>query len=146
MKRPDRGRAKDLGRWVAAAEEDIEVAGVLLSQRRPYGASVCFHAQQCAEKYLKAFLVRHGVGFPKTHDIDILLDLAEPVDRELAEVCEDADELTPYAVEVRYWVEAQRVTAADAKRAFELASKVRAAVRERLRDHLADEGPEPSAP
>jgi HEPN domain-containing protein len=31
--------------------------------------TVCFHAQQCVEKYLKAFLVLEGIDFPKTHDI-----------------------------------------------------------------------------
>ena len=43
--------------WVEKAEEDFDAADVLLYGRDvPIAAIVCFHCQQCAEKYLKAYL------------------------------------------------------------------------------------------
>ncbi len=36
--------------------------------------TVCFHAQQCVEKYLKAVLVSEAIDFPKTHDLEELMD------------------------------------------------------------------------
>lgn len=56
--------------WVCKAEEDLTAAAFSLKLGRSCPtAIVCFHARQCAEKYLKAFLVHQGVTFPKTHDI-----------------------------------------------------------------------------
>ena len=44
--------------WVAKAEGDYAVAVRELGTAAPVFDAVCFHAQQCAEKYLKAFSVR----------------------------------------------------------------------------------------
>jgi hypothetical protein len=59
--------------WVERAEEDLLVAGRLLSPEEncPY-AAICFHAQQSAEKYIKALLVFLATPFPKVHDISEL--------------------------------------------------------------------------
>ena len=135
MKQPDYRAELDVRQWIAKAEEDFGVAGHLLPEER-FAAAISFHAQQCAEKYLKALLIHRGVDFPKTHDIDLLLDLIEPIDSGLAGACEDAEALTPYAVEVRYWADSEVVSCEEAKEAFDLASKVRDAVRERLGDFL----------
>jgi HEPN domain-containing protein len=45
--------------------------------------TAAFHAQQAAEKLLKAFLVRHQVPFGKTHDIQELVELAGTRDASL---------------------------------------------------------------
>ena len=59
------------------AEGDYRVVSVLLRSRKAWRYEViCFHAQQCVEKYLKAHLVEAGVAFPKTHDLETLLRLA----------------------------------------------------------------------
>jgi len=53
-----------LEEWLERAEEDYRQAQVALRQRKyPAYNTVCFHSQQCAEKYVKAFLVRHQIGF-----------------------------------------------------------------------------------
>ena len=61
-----------------------------------------FHAQQAAEKLLKALLSFHSIRFRKTHDIaelmDILIDQGFPLPDTLAEI----NTLTPFAVEYRY--------------------------------------------
>jgi HEPN domain-containing protein len=94
-----------------------------------YGASflstVCFHSQQAAEKYLKAFLTYHQVEFPKTHDIDELLDLISPTDNQLSESLRDVTVLTNYGVDVRYPGDFPNVTSNDAQQAIQMAEKVR---------------------
>jgi HEPN domain-containing protein len=62
---------------------------------------LCFHAQQTAEKALKAVLVFHSVPFPKTHNIRTLMDLL-PEGLNLPEEAKEAASLTDYAVLTRY--------------------------------------------
>ncbi len=59
-----------LDEWIAKAEQDYGAALDLARKRKNLHADViCFLCQQCAEKYLKAFLVRHDVPFSKTHNL-----------------------------------------------------------------------------
>lgn len=64
--------------------------------------TACFHAQQAAEKLLKAFLLDRQVAFPFTHDLVRLLLLCEGQDPSFAALLPVAELLTPYAVELRY--------------------------------------------
>ncbi len=60
--------------WIAKAEGDFATAQRELGATdHPNYDAVCFHAQQCAEKYLKAFLQEANIPFPKTHDLADLL-------------------------------------------------------------------------
>ena len=68
----------------------------------PTYQSVCYHAQQCIEKLLKAFLHENGIPFPKTHDIASLIELALPIRPEWDSLIEVAGELTKYATGPRY--------------------------------------------
>ncbi len=97
-----------------------------------FPSTVCFHSQQAAEKYLKAFLTHHQVEFPKTHAIDQLLDLIAPVNGNLSESLRDVIVLTSYGVDVRYPGDFPNVTGSDAQRAIQLAEKVRGSVLELL--------------
>jgi HEPN domain-containing protein len=69
--------------WVGKAEEDFAAASALARPRKkPLWAPVCFHAQQCAEKYLKARLNEASIQFHQTHDLEQLLNqvlVAEPL-------------------------------------------------------------------
>ena len=59
--------------WIEKAEEDCHVALTLRRLRRnPAHNAVCFHAQQCVEKYLKAILEKHGVVIRKIHALPVL--------------------------------------------------------------------------
>ncbi len=71
--------AKAVHEWVQKAENDLLNADhtLLLGDNCPYD-TVCFHAQQCAEKYLKALLAFRGIPFPKIHDLVELLLLLPP--------------------------------------------------------------------
>lgn len=89
--------------WVGKADGDFTAATHLLGlpdDQCPFDV-VCFHAQQCVEKYLKALLVAHGLAPPRTHDLAELLTLLAPRDRPLVTIAE-LGALTPYAVETRY--------------------------------------------
>jgi HEPN domain-containing protein len=68
--------AESVVRWIDKAEHDL-LAAEHTMQLAESGLTdiICFHCQQCAEKYLKALLVSLGVHFPKTHDLRLLLDL-----------------------------------------------------------------------
>ncbi|MDI6792971.1 MAG: HEPN domain-containing protein [bacterium] len=117
---------KDLvNKWIKKAEKDILTAERELSFEDPITDTVCFHCQQAVEKYLKAFLVCHQIYFTKTHKIMGLLELCATVDSSFKDDLEDADNLTDYAVEIRYpdvWLESG---VEDAEEAFEIAGKVK---------------------
>lgn len=122
---------KKARKWVSYAEEDLCLAkhGLTISSSCPYRL-IAYHAQQCAEKYLKAYLVFKQLDFPYTHNIRSLMQLC--VGDWIVEIS-DADELTPYAVTTRYPGIDDRVTRKDAVYAVELAKKVRKVVRGVLR-------------
>jgi HEPN domain-containing protein len=62
--------------WVAKAEGDWTTAGRELRARRlPNYDAACFHAQQTAEKYLKAFLQEQTSDVPRPHNLVELLEL-----------------------------------------------------------------------
>ncbi len=129
MQPPEEQVLRELvGQWVHKADQDTRAAESLLAAEPPLPYPSCFHSQQAAEKYLKAFLVRNGVDFPKTHDIQEVLDLVEPIDTDLAHSLEDAIALTQYAVEARYPGGMPEPDAEEAQAALALAEKVRDAV------------------
>ena len=89
--------------WVGKAEGDLRTAErELAAEEYPNYDAACFHAQQCAEKYLKGVLQEKQVRFRKTHDLLELLGLALVVDPALAELKEGLGFLTGFAVETRY--------------------------------------------
>jgi len=131
MRPPDEVKRELVRQWLARADEDLGVAKVLLTEDAPYAAAAAFHAQQTAEKALKALLAWHQVEFPKTH-VGALLDLLATVDSPLAESLREAPTLNPYGVDVRYPGDIPPTTVRDAHRAVETAAKVRTAVAEAL--------------
>ena len=94
--------ADDLLAWVERAEEDYVVATDMLRRQKPLAVTACFHAQQCAEKYLKAVLVRQGQPFPKTHDLLTLHTLCVQAGILLGFTATQLGTLSSYAVQVRY--------------------------------------------
>jgi HEPN domain-containing protein len=109
--------------WLAKAKVDLEVCDTLAAHGDLWEA-VSFHSQQAAEKALKAVLVWHQVEFPKTHDIQRLLDLLAGVDADVACAAADAAELTPFGVEYRYPGEYPPVERETARAAVAVARRV----------------------
>lgn len=89
--------------WVNKAEGDFATAErELCAADNPNYDAVCFHAQQCAEKYLKARLQEADVAFGKTHDLIALLDLALKIESIWEILRADLQSLTLFAVAYRY--------------------------------------------
>ena len=67
--------------WVTKAEEDFAAASVLARPRKkPLWSPVCFHAQPCVEKYLKARLNEASMAIHRTHDLEQLLNHVLPIE------------------------------------------------------------------
>jgi HEPN domain-containing protein len=64
--------------------------------------AACFHAQQAAEKYLKAYLTQAGTDFPPTHNLVKLVILCRGSDDAFDGLVSIVEPLTPYAVDLRY--------------------------------------------
>ena len=118
--------------WVEKAEEDFLVAELLLSPDEgcPF-STVCFHAQQSVEKYVKALLVSRAIAFPKVHDIGELLEL-EPASIEIPLSTEEQEQLTFYATTARYPGEYEPISRGEAEEMVAAAKKLRDAVRAHL--------------
>ena len=95
---------KDITReWIEKAEGDFSSAmRELRARKNPNYDSACFHAQQCAEKYLKARLQHEGIPFAKTHDLPVLLDLLLPIEPLWEGLRQQLAALTDFAVDFRY--------------------------------------------
>jgi HEPN domain-containing protein len=87
--------------WLFRAKEDIAVIEKLFeSEPELYASTICFHAQQAVEKFLKAFLVFHNIDFPKSHDLDYLLLECKRIDAKNFDI--DLGSLTDFGVSIRY--------------------------------------------
>ena len=109
--------------WAASAEEDFVLARTALQRKKPLVSGACFHAQQCAEKYMKALLISKGADFPKTHDLLMLNNLCSVAGIFLEIEPKYLNTLTDYAARTRYPGQGPNVD--DAKEAIELAKLVR---------------------
>jgi len=120
--------------WVQKAEEDYRVAVRELKAKPPALSSVCFHAQQCIEKYLKALLQENSVPFQKIHDLEALAGLLKGILPEIKRFREDLVKLNVYAVEVRY--PGFNPLEKDAREAVSIMKKVRSFIRKFLQEDI----------
>ena len=117
--------------WVAKAENDLKNASHTVRLRTDCPTdTVCFHAHQCVEKYLKAMLVLNGIEFSRTHQISTLLALVPSQVRPTL-TQEEQDRLTEYAVTTRYPGD-YPISREEAQEAVKLARRLRSQVRRRL--------------
>ena len=115
--------------WIRKAEGDFATAQrELQAEDNPNYDAVCFHAQQCVEKYLKARLVEADLPFPKIHDLGSILDLLLPIEPTWESLSGELNSLNDKAVEIRYPGYLSQVN--EAKEVFEIASKVRQTIRQ----------------
>ena len=98
---PERFPPDDPRAWLAAAADDLALARADvpgLSSLEPF----CFHAQQAAEKAIKAVLLSLGVDFPRSHNLVLLLHLARFHGLDVPADVEAAGYLSVFAVSLRY--------------------------------------------
>ena len=94
--------------WLRYARSDYLLASI----RRPKGVMLdvlCYHAQQAAEKAIKAVLLHKRVEFPLTHNLKTLLEYL-PVSVQSPASVAEAAKLTQYAVSARYPDDTEPVT------------------------------------
>ena len=88
--------------WMSKAWRDLETARRAVAGQPPFYDVAVYHCQQAAEKAVKAFLVRHGQLYERTHDIEVLVDIAGEIEPGFRQWADAADALTPYATRFRY--------------------------------------------
>ncbi len=114
--------------WVDKAEGDYNTAlRERRARKRPNYDSACFHAQQCAEKYLKARLQEAAIAIPFTHNLNALLLHVLPVEPTWTLMQPSLQTLTAYAVGFRY--PGNNATLIQARDALKMCGEVRAIVR-----------------
>lgn len=117
--------------WVDKAEADYAAALLLRRSRKKHSRDiVCFHLQQCVEKYLKARLEEAGIGVAKTHDLEKLLNMLLPIEPLWSTLRPALAAITNYAVEVRY--PGKSTTASEARELLRDATHIRTLARRSL--------------
>lgn len=118
--------------WVRKAENDLKNATLTLRSDEDCPTdTVCFHAQQCVEKYLKAFLTHRGIDFPKVHDLKQIVALL-PEGLKIPLGREEQDKLTEYATVMRYPGDYEPIGLKEAQQAVRTARRVRQTIRGEL--------------
>jgi HEPN domain-containing protein len=118
---------KETRAWVRKAEIDFRAAKKLSRGSDPLHDVVCFHCQQCAEKYLKGLVEELGLTVPKVHDLDHLLTILRPHHPTLRPLRRGLIFLTDFAVDVRY--PGNSATKRQAAASLRWAARVRTAAR-----------------
>jgi HEPN domain-containing protein len=110
--------------WLEQAAGDLHIAQRLRDDLDALPNLLAFHAQQAAEKAIKAALLHRAIPFPLTHNLQILVlawqQSGQPWPPDLA----DTGMLTPFAVQTRYPGFAHQVSRTDLRQAIELAERV----------------------
>lgn len=130
---------EEVKEWIKKADDDFEGA-VDISRRRknPLPDLVCFHCQQSAEKYLKAFLIFKETAFPKTHDLLLLLESCKNHHPNFELNYQLFEFLNPYSVQFRY--PGEEATPEEAKLALRKLKEIRKIMRDVLPENLFVKG------
>ena len=116
---------KEFEKWFKKAENDLLVIKNNLAANEIPIDACCFHAQQAAEKYLKAYLVSKKINFPKTHDLQSLNKLCAEINSQFSEIENAALNLSDYAIAPRYPDALDDLTLGDAKTALQHANRIK---------------------
>ena len=113
----------DAAEWLLHAESDLTYARLGQTQPAVLRNQVAFHAEQAAEKALKAVLVHAAVEFPRTHDLQSLLTLLRDSGISVQPEVEQAGVLTRFAVEARYPGDIEPIAPEELRQAIEVAQR-----------------------
>ena len=116
--------------WIQKAEGDYAIMYQSHHSSNPIHDAICCHAQQCIEKYLKAWLQEANIPFTKTHALEKLLSLIVPTIPAWEDWQADFSTVSEHAVDFRY--PGRAATDTDAQHAIRTCTQVRQAVREQL--------------
>lgn len=109
--------------WLKHARSDLKVARISEGQEEIFPEQVCFHAQQAAEKAIKAVFLANKIDFPFVHEIKILHDILENAGVIIPGNVRDSSKLTPYASETRYPGDFRDIDAKEVAEAIQIAEE-----------------------
>ena len=118
--------------WLDRADLDLRLAERALRIPPPLAGGAAYHAQQGAEKALKAFLAAHNEPFPQTHNLTVLLPRCQALDTAFEQFSGAATSLTPFATQFRYPGGPIEPTIDDAEQALQNSADLVSFVRRRL--------------
>ncbi|MEW6214636.1 MAG: HEPN domain-containing protein [Nitrospirota bacterium] len=119
--------------WFKKADSDIKTIENNLNSEDPPTDTICFHAQQAIEKYIKGALIYFGKPVTKTHDLVNLLTAISEHIAELDDFEDEFHEISRYGVEVRYPDLFYEPSLEEAKGAYEIALKVKEIVLSKIK-------------
>ena len=114
--------------WTQKAEEDLSAAEFLINSDFSHTAIICFHCQQAAEKFIKAWLVSLNFEFVNSHDLDYLLGLIEHRNDFETKLYLLIDKLENFAVEIRYPNQKFEPTFEETKNALAAAKDIKSII------------------
>ena len=117
--------------WGQKAERDYAAITLHQQMEDPDFDIICFHAQQCIEQYLKAWLQAANIPHPRSHDLLVLLGLIVLTIPNWQAWKSDFLIIAPYTVEFRY--PGKSATTENAKHAVQVCTEVRQAIRSELK-------------
>ena len=79
---------KEFEKWIQKAESDLTIVEKDIITDSPVTDVLCFHCQQAAEKYLKAYIVYRNQIPERTHLIERLLNICANFDPEFEKLSE----------------------------------------------------------
>ena len=118
--------------WFLRGEDDLGTIQILLKEHGVPN-TMCFHAQQAAEKYLKGFLAYQKKNVRKIHTIGDLLKACAAVDNSFEQLRGDANFLDQFYIETRYADDYIEFSREDAEKAFEAAKHIKEFVLEKIK-------------
>ena len=132
--------------WIVYANRDLDTAKHLNNTMRPKPFEIiCYHSQQAAEKFLKAFLFCSSVTPPKTHDLNTLCEMCEELNDSFSEIALQCGSLTKYGIAPRYPYELE-ITDEDAESALCKSEKIKEFIEGLLSDDNGDDIEDHSEP
>lgn len=116
---------KEYEKWIKKAEQDLFVIENIINiSDAPYEIC-CFHAQQAAEKYLKAYLTAHNIDFLKTHMLFVLVKQCVDCNKRFLDILSNSKKLENFAVTPRYPDEMEDLNLFDAQQAYQNALTIK---------------------
>lgn len=125
---------KIIKEWLEKAENDYKFACINLENTsNKFFAQICFHFQQSAEKYLKAYIIANELPFKKIHDLVELMQICMSKEKDFSSLKEEGEFLTDYYIDTRYPVHwPATYTREEAERAKQSTEKIRKFIRNKL--------------
>lgn len=121
--------------WVKFADMDFQASKTLMNHFPQPFEIICYHCQQSAEKYLKAFLISQNQEAPRTHDLIKLRKMCETFDEDFQRIKMETIDLTNYGVLPRYPFEIE-ILETDAKLAMKEAETIKEFIKQKLMEYF----------